>query len=1377
MKTKTGNETWKGLVRQNITRAATLLAMLLTCLTATFAKNEVVIVEFFSNAPEGNKGIGEQYFFLGESQRLDACTYHCEGHDFCGWNTEEDGSGTSFEDEQMVCFTNFSNGYVLKLYAQWKSINNTIVSTGDVSTGGSNYIEDLMTDMDAGKIDRDVNEGVHYNNNVFHFSSSSGSYEYSGSSGSSFFITTLFEYAEGKESGMASVINGQLNNNMTVMGAIPAGYVFTIADGATVTLRDLTVGNQTSAYFNYGDGVAAITCLGDATIVLEGSNSVMGVLSAPGIFVPAGKTLTIRGSGSLTAIGGSGAAGIGGRPGEDCGNIVIEAGTVTAMGGEYAAGIGSGKNASCGNIIIGNGISRVTATAGINAMPIGKGENGACGVVSTSDLSETTANGTTTLYFVENFNLWLGGTQVTADNHRDILGDGTASYDIKTHTLTLNHPTITTTTQDAVIYSEGIDLTVKGYYKMTEPLGSLGLSVTGGTLTMEGDFTFRGSTVGVSPGSSLSVKGNLRAYGGTLAIANSSSMTLEPGFFGETRVEGNGNLLYSGPGYAYAANTSDGTAEHPFVIYNSSQWRKACADVANGCATAGKHFRIGGGFYATTTMGTADNPFAGTIDGQRQLCTLTANINEPSTAACTALFPYVSGATIRNLLVKGSIVGGAGSAGLVGKALGGTTTLENCVFDGTVGAVNNQTAANRIVGAKADGATVTATNCLDVGLFQWGSDNVRAYKLTGGNGVSIAQTSTTGVTYGGAIWAPKDAVVTFTASGGNGAYAATVANTLSGPAEGVYTLTMPEDNVAILPNDAVTYTITQPGDILGGNVHANKAEAPAGSPVRISVTRADYYLLKSLTVKDADDNEIAYDEYGFFTMPASAVTITAEFVKKYTLENGVLTLKYGTFNNGEKNGFDTDVTSNKGNVTKITADFGVRFSQSVSGLFYGFANCTEIDLHNVETSAVTITANMFGDCSALKKLDMFGWDMSHVTDMSNMFYGCGELGEIDLSSLSFVAVTNASCMFQGCGVYRLTLPAGMGVTKEMRLIKGKHKDVTTWSGWQKLGDASVVSTFEQDANDPDFSYAVLPAQTEVSAFVWKEMPDGYVLDLPDGKDNRDLIALWDGMTVDVRLKGRTLYRNGDWNTLCLPFVSPGAQYLGATELIHALGNDYVINELTTMDRFNSEGERYNMWGPNPNAEDYPYQTGFNAETGELSLYFIPTYTMYPGMPYLVRWTKPNNYVAYNGTNAETCSDIVSPIFEGVTIDKTMSNVTSEDTKVQFRGNYDYRYFPAADRSILFLGSENQLFYPQTGALIGPSRSYFHVDLDGSADVRSFVLNFGDEETGIVEAEANSSLFTIHSSLSEWYSLDGRKLNAQPTKKGLYIHGGRVVVVP
>ena len=36
--------------------------------------------------------------------------------------------------------------------------------------------------------------------------------------------------------------------------------------------------------------------------------------------------------------------------------------------------------------------------------------------------------------------------------------------------------------------------------------------------------------------------------------------------------------------------------------------------------------------------------------------------------------------------------------------------------------------------------------------------------------------------------------------------------------------------------------------------------------------------------------------------------------------------------------------------------------------------------------------------------------------------------------------------------------------------------------------------------------------------------------------------------------------------------------------------------------------------------------------------------------------------------------------------------------------------------------------------------------------------------------------TIYNYSGAWYDLQGRKLSAPPTKKGLYIHGGKKVIV-
>ena len=155
-------------------------------------------------------------------------------------------------------------------------------------------------------------------------------------------------------------------------------YSVTIADDATVTLDGVTINGVNNDSYSW----AGITCLGDATIILSGTNTVKGFYDEfPGIYVPQNKTLTIQGSGSLTASSNGYGCGIGGGYEIACGNIVIAGGTITATGGDFAAaGIGGCDTGSCGTISITGGT--ITATGGDSAPGIGSGYGGQCGDIS-----------------------------------------------------------------------------------------------------------------------------------------------------------------------------------------------------------------------------------------------------------------------------------------------------------------------------------------------------------------------------------------------------------------------------------------------------------------------------------------------------------------------------------------------------------------------------------------------------------------------------------------------------------------------------------------------------------------------------------------------------------------------------------------------------------------------------------------------------------------------------------------------------------------------------------------------------------------------------------------------------------------------------------
>ncbi len=144
-------------------------------------------------------------------------------------------------------------------------------------------------------------------------------------------------------------------------------------------------------------------------------------------------------------------------------------------------------------------------------------------------------------------------------------------------------------------------------------------------------------------------------------------------------------------------------------------------------------------------------------------------------------------------------------------------------------------------------------------------------------------------------------------------------------------------------------------------------------------------------------------------------------------------------------------------------------------------------------------------------------------------------------------------------------------------------------------------------------------------------------------------------------------------------------------------------------------------------------------------------------------------------------------FEDVTIDDTAPTaVTSEDGKVSFIGNYDPVTLAANNRSVLYFGSANKLFWPDEDVQLNAFRAHFTLNgtqvaenAAGAKGITNMVIGFGDEDevvTGINEAAADSSLFTPHSSLSGWHTVSGIRLSGKPSQKGMYIHNGKTVVV-
>lgn len=98
--------------------------------TANYEANTYTIV-FNYNTGTGNMANQVMEYDIQESLKTNSFTKN--GYKFVGWNTNPDGSGRSFGNEQQV--KNLATGGMLTLYAQWSAIQYTVVFNSNGGTG------------------------------------------------------------------------------------------------------------------------------------------------------------------------------------------------------------------------------------------------------------------------------------------------------------------------------------------------------------------------------------------------------------------------------------------------------------------------------------------------------------------------------------------------------------------------------------------------------------------------------------------------------------------------------------------------------------------------------------------------------------------------------------------------------------------------------------------------------------------------------------------------------------------------------------------------------------------------------------------------------------------------------------------------------------------------------------------------------------------------------------------------------------------------------------------------------------------------------------------------------------------------------------------
>ena len=206
--------------------------------------------------------------------------------------------------------------------------------------------------------------------------------------------------------------------------------------------------------------------------------------------------------------------------------------------------------------------------------------------------------------------------------------------------------------------------------------------------------------------------------------------------------------------------------------------------------------------------------------------------------------------------------------------------------------------------------------------------------------------------------------------------------------------------------------------------------------------------------------------------------------------------------------------------------------------------------------------------------------------------------------------------------------------------------------------------------------------------------------------------------VNVTLK-RTFYKDGEWNTLCLPFAVADAK----TAFDNA--------ELREVDTKNSHDN---------------------------TIVFKEATTIEAGKPYLIKWAKTPN---------EVC-DFVNT-FEGVTLVATATPVKVNDA-ITFTGFYNKATADTLGASVAAIGAGNKLFKVTSGEMKGFRAAFVLNPATPAAGINVVIdgTTTGIEDLVVDGVKANGRVYNLNGQYV------GNSLNGlQP---GIYIQNGKKVVV-
>jgi len=424
-----------------------------------------------------------------------------------------------------------------------------------------------------------------------------------------------------------------------------------------------------------------------------------------------------------------------------------------------------------------------------------------------------------------------------------------------------------------------------------------------------------------------------------------------------------------------------------------------------------------------------------------------------------------------------------------------------------------------------------------------------------------------------------------------------------------------------------------------------------------------------------------------YSLSAGKLTVTGISPKTYT---GAVTIPATAIYPEDGNTYP--VTAIGKNAFGESALTSVIIPNSVKTLgMQAFAECASLTSVTLSTNITSIPVAAFGECSSLSSIEIPN-SVRSIAD--GAFASCTNLASVvlheNLLSISDVAFFNCSSLTS------LTVPGSVNTIGARFCYGCTSLRVIKFEGAPTSVSEMAFLEIPEDA------LVMVPCGTKSN---FGSCAQVYESCLKDKDTNTGALTAWrnNGSTLDFTLDGRTLWRDGYYNTICLPFSLSSAQ-MAASPLAGCTLRKFVSATITN---------------PGPSEE--------------LEVRLASADHIEAGKPYFIKWAPAAN--------------IVNPEFTAQITATSTTNDSDPVSGIECVGIFSPTILGSGNYNRIFIGPDDTFYWPNNNDELYAFRAYFQVNgsSSGSAPVRSGapvrIIEIEDTTTELESVAPESSATT------------------------------------